>query len=129
MIVADASVWIDFFNGVETPQTWHLRKLLGRQLILVGDLVLVEVLQGFERERDFREAKALFEDLDCAEMGGYQLALASARNYRLLRKRGITVRKTIDVMIATFCIEHHHLLLHADRDFDRMLEPLGLVTL
>jgi predicted nucleic acid-binding protein len=129
MIIADSSVWIDFFNGRETQQTIRLKALLGREFILIGDLILAEVLQGFDRDADFRRAMALFDRLDCAEMAGYDLALKSARNYRLLRQQGITVRKTIDVMIATFCIEHGHVLLHADRDFERMREPLGLVTI
>jgi predicted nucleic acid-binding protein len=129
MIIADSSVWIDYFNGVESREADFLDDLLRRDFILMGDLILVEVLQGFDRDTDFRRAQALFDRLDCAEMAGYELALKSARNYRRLRQRGITVRKTIDVLIATFCIEHGHVLLHADRDFERMREPLGLVTI
>ena len=129
MVIADSSVWIDYFNGVESREADFLDDLLRRDFILIGDLILVEVLQGFDRDADFRRAQTLFGRLDCAEMAGYELALKNARNYRLLRQRGITVRKTIDVMIATFCIEHRHVLLHADRDFERMREPLGLVTI
>jgi len=129
MIVVDASVWIDYFNAVRSREADLLDDLLGREFLLIGDLILAEVLQGFDQEADFRRAQALLDRLDCAEMVGCALALSSARNYRLLRRRGITVRKTIDVMIATFCIEHGHVLLHADRDFDVMRQPLGLVTL
>lgn len=129
MIIADSSVWIDYFNGVKSREADFLDHLLRRDFVLTGDLILVEVLPGFERDVDYRRAKVLLDRLDCAEMAGYDLAIKSASNYRLLRRRGITVRKTIDVLIATFCIEHHHVLLHADRDFDRMAEALGLVTI
>lgn len=129
MIIADSSVWIDYFNGVKSREADFLDHLLRRDFVLTGDLILVEVLPGFERDVDYRRAKVLLGRLDCAEMAGYDLAIKSASNYRLLRRRGITVRKTIDVLIATFCIEHHHVLLHADRDFDRMAEALGLVTI
>ena len=129
MVIVDSSVWIDYFNGVRSRQTDLLDGLLGREFVLIGDLILAEVLQGFEQDGDFRRARALLGQLDCVEVGGCDLALSSARNYRLLRRRGITVRKTIDVMIATFCVERGHQLLHADRDFDLMREPLGLVTL
>ncbi len=129
MIVVDSSVWIDYFNAVGSRQTDLLDDLLGREFILIGDLILTEVLQGFDKDADFRRAQALLDRLDCAEMASCTLALLSARNYRLLRRRGITVRKTIDVVIATFCVEHGHVLLHADRDFDLMRVPLGLAIL
>jgi predicted nucleic acid-binding protein len=129
MIVIDSSVWIDYFNGIAARETELLDDLLEGELVLIGDLILAEVLQGFDQDADFRTAQTLFDQLDCAEMSGCDLALTSARNYRLLRRRGVTVRKTIDVMIATFCVEHGHELLHADRDFDLMRAPLGLVTL
>ena len=129
MILADSSVWIDYFNGKPTTQTHLLDELLGSDFVLAGDLIVAEVLQGFERDADFHQARRLFDTLDCAEIGGYDLAVASAQNYRILRKKGVTIRKTIDVMIATYCIESHHTLLHSDRDFDLMREPLGLVTL
>jgi predicted nucleic acid-binding protein len=129
MIIVDSSVWIDYFNAVESWPADLLDDLLGREFILIGDLILAEVLQGFDRDADFRRAQALLDRLDCVAMTSCALALTSARAYRLLRRRGITVRKTIDVMIATFCVEHGQVLLHADRDFDLMREPLGLVTL
>lgn len=129
MILVDSSVWIDFFNGRDTGPTRFLRDLLDRRFLAVGDLIVVEVLQGFLRDADVQEAGALFSRFPCFELSDCLLARQSARNYRLLRRRGITVRKTIDVIIATFCIEHGHTLLHSDRDFDLMREPLGLVTL
>jgi len=129
MVVVDSSVWIDAFTGRTTRETSFLKTLLGREFVAVGDLILTEVLQGFDRDAEFSRAKSLFDGFDCFEMCGYDIALASARNYRLLRRQGVTVRKTIDVIIATFCIEHSHVLLHSDHDFDRMREPLSLVTL
>ncbi len=126
MIVVDSSVWIDYFNGKITPQTNWLDVSLGNTLIIVGDLILTEVLQGFQNDKDFRIASELFSGMPFMTMGGRMLALQSAMNYRLLRKKGITVRKTIDVMIGTFCIHYQLPLLHDDRDFDPMAEFLGL---
>ena len=125
MIFVDTSVWIDYFNGVKSWQTDYLDDLLGREPIMTGDIVLAEVLQGFREDRDFRQADRLLSSLPYLDMLGRDMALKSARNYRVLRKKGITVRKTIDVMIATFCIEHGLTLLHDDRDFDPMT-ALGL---
>lgn len=129
MIVVDSSVWIDFFNGVETRQTDLLDELLGSRPILTGDLILVEVLQGFRDETDLREAQTAMESLLYAPMVGRDIALASAHNYRTLRAKGITTRKTIDMLIATFCIENGHQLLHNDRDFDLLAEHLDLAVL
>lgn len=129
MLLVDASVWIDFFNDVSSRQTAELDRFLTDPSLLMGDLILAEVLQGFRGDDPFRQAHQLLSRLSFANMGGYDIAYESARNYRRLRHMGITVRKTIDVMIATFCIVNHHVLLHADRDFERMREPLGLVTL
>lgn len=125
MIFVDTSVWIDYFNGEKTWQTDRLDKLLGREPIMTGDIVLVEVLQGFREDRDFQQAEKLLSSLPYLDMLGRGMALKSARNYRTLRKKGITVRKTIDVMIATFCIERGLTLLHDDRDFEPM-NTLGL---
>lgn len=125
MIVVDASVWIDYFNGRSTPQTERLDDLLGREPMLVGDIVLTEVLQGFKHEGDFREALRLLSLFDFEEMLGKNIAISSAVNYRKLRAKGITPR-TIDVVIGTFCIENGHSLLHADADFDPMERYLGL---
>ncbi len=129
MIVVDTSVWIDYFNGVVTRETALLDALLGVEPIVIGDLVLAEVLQGFGAEGDVRRARAALDRLLFQPMVGRAVALASARNYRALRVRGVTVRKTIDMLIATFCLENGHRLLHADRDFVPIVEHLGLETL
>jgi len=126
MILVDSSVWIDYFNGRQTAQTDWLDSALGKVPIVIGDLILTEVLQGFQSERDFRIARDILLRIPFMPMGGKELALESARNYRLLRKKGVTVRKTIDVMIGTFCIYHRIPLLHDDRDFDPMVKHLGL---
>ena len=126
MILVDSSVWIDYFNGRQTAQTDWLDCALGNVPIVIGDLILTEVLQGFQSERDFRIARDILLRIPFMPMGGKELALESARNYRLLRKKGVTVRKTIDVMIGTFCIYHRIPLLHDDRDFDPMVKHLGL---
>jgi predicted nucleic acid-binding protein len=126
MILVDSSVWIDYFNGHETPQTHKLDTLLGVEPIGIGDLILAEVLQGFRSDADFRIAQQLLLSLSVFDMVGADLALKSANNFRVLRKQGITIRKTIDVMIATFCIEQSHALLFADKDFLPCVEHLGL---
>lgn len=128
MILVDSSVWIDYFNGVICPETNLLDGFLGKESILMGDLILSEVLQGFSNDKDFQEAQQLLSLLPFREMLGHQVAIRSAENYRLLRMKGITVRKTIDVMIGTFCIFNQLPLLHRDRDFDPMEKWLGLNT-
>jgi predicted nucleic acid-binding protein len=129
MTFVDSSVWIDYFNGEKTAQSDWLNSALGNTPIIMGDLILTEVLQGFQSDRDFRTAKNLLLRLPFMPMGGQALALESATNYRLLRKKGVTVRKTIDVMIGTFCIHYRLPLLHDDRDFDPMVKFLGLKTI
>lgn len=129
MILVDSSVWIDFFNGEDTPQVTLLDNMLGDAPILVGDLILTEVLQGFKSNKDFETAKQALECFECRQMMGKDIALRSAENYRRLRKSGVTVRKTIDVLIATFCVENKFALLHSDRDFDPMEDILGLMIL
>ena len=129
MIVVDSSVWIDYFNGADTRETMLLHGLLVAEPVVIGDLVLAEVLQGFRRERDLRRAEAALRTLIFQPMAGRAVALASARNHRALRAVGVTVRRTIGVLIATFCIENGHSLLHADRDFDPMKRHLGLRAL
>jgi predicted nucleic acid-binding protein len=126
VIVVDTSVWVDYFNGRATPATDRLDFLLPRELLVIGDLILIEVLQGFRSARNFHRASEYLNTLDFRAMVGREVALASARNYRRLRERGVTVRKTIDVIIGTFCIESGHELLHSDRDFDPMARHLGL---
>ncbi|MCP3933185.1 MAG: PIN domain nuclease [Bacteroidetes bacterium] len=129
MNIIDSSVWIDFFNGLVTTETALLDQLLVREPVGIGDLILAEVLQGFTADQDYEAAKRHLKALPCFSMGGTQIALKSAENYRNLRKKGITNRKTIDMFIATFCIENNHILLHNDRDFDPMEHYLGLNTL
>ena len=126
MIVVDTSVWIDYFNGVNTPETDMLDAALGNQEILVGDLILTEVLQGFRRDADCTQARQLFDAFPVVTMLGAALARRSAEHYRALWARGVTVRKTINVMIGTYCIAHELPLLYADRDFDPMVRYLGL---
>ena len=126
MILIDSSVWIDYFNGNKTAQTDWLDSALGETPIIIGDLILTEVLQGFQSDKDFKIARDLLLRIPFMPMGGRELALESAMNYRLLRKKGVTIRKTIDVMIGTFCIHYRLPLLHDDRDFDPMVKFLGL---
>ena len=128
MILVDSSVWVDYFNGRVTPQTDRLDALLGVEPLAVGDLILAEVLQGFRRDADYRTARDLLTSLTLFEMLGVDAALRSAEHYRALRRRGVTVRKTADVIIATFCITGGHALLYSDRDFDPFVEHLGLVS-
>jgi len=118
LILVDSSVWIDYFNGNHTWQTNLLDDYLSDVPIIMGDLILTEVLQGFKFDKDFKIAKSFLSALPFCHMGGYNVAVQSAENYRKLRKSGITVRKTIDVIIATFCIIEGLTLLHDDRDFD-----------
>ena len=118
MILVDSSVWIDYFNGKRSWQTDLLDNYLSDVPIIMGDLILTEVLQGFKSDKDFKTAKSFLSLLPFRQMGGYNVAIQSAQNYRRLRKAGITVRKTIDVIIATFCIIYGLTLLHDDRDFD-----------
>lgn len=128
MILVDSSVWIDFFRGTDTPEADRLDALLGKEPLLIGDLILTEVLQGFTSERDFNQANRLLGSLDLIEIGGREIAIQAARNFRTLRALGVTVRKTIDTLIATRCIESGIALLHSDRDFDPFREHLGLQT-
>ena len=126
MILVDSSVWIDYFRGTQTPQTERLDGLLSSEPIAVGDLILTEVLQGFGSERDFNEARRLLTSLLVVELGGREIAIQAARNFRILRAQGVTIRKTIDTVIATRCIESGFTLLHSDRDFDPFVQHLGL---
>ncbi len=126
MTIVDSSVWIDFFNGKETPQTEKLEKLLYTEPISIGDIILTEVLQGFNSDPAFETAKNYLTQLPCHTLLNPVFAILSAINYRKLRKKGITIRKTIDMIIATFCIENGYTLLHSDRDFDLIQEHLGL---
>jgi predicted nucleic acid-binding protein len=129
VILVDSSVWIDYFRGNTTAQTERLDELLGRQKLGVGDLILTEVLQGFRDDKDFAAAYAELSSFTVVELGGEQVAIQAAKNFRALRKLGVTVRKTIDTVIATRCIEDGHTLLHSDRDFDPFVKHLGLRVL
>ena len=126
MIVVDTSVWIDFLNGRNAPSVRRLRELLGSEEIAVGDLMLCEILQGLDSERSAVEVEALLRRFEIVPMVGEAIATAAARNFRHLRRRGITVRKTIDLLIGTWCIENRRPLLHNDRDFRPMARHLGL---
>ncbi len=126
MIMVDTSVWIGYFNGKITEQTGILNKLLGKELILMGDLIYTEILQGFQKDTDFKTAKKLLDWLPFSNMLGKEIALSSARNYRALRKNGVTVRKTINVIIGTYCIKHNLHLLFSDKDFEPMVAYLEL---
>jgi predicted nucleic acid-binding protein len=126
VILVDSSVWIDYFRGRSTQPTDVLDGLLGREPLAVGDLILTEVLQGFTSEQDFRRARRLLGTLEVVTLGGEAVAVQAARNFRALRARGATVRKTIDTIIATRCIEDGHALLHDDRDFEPFVKYLGL---
>lgn len=128
MILVDSSVWINYFNGIYTWQTDLLDSYLSNIPVIIGDLILAEVLQGFKSNKDYETAKDLLSTLPFRQIGGYNVAIQSAQNYRILRKTGITVRKTIDVMIGTFCIMEGLPLLHDDRDFDPMVSHLSLRT-
>jgi predicted nucleic acid-binding protein len=128
MIVVDTSVWIDFFNGRPTAEVDALTELLGERPIVVGDLTLAEVLSGFRHDADYRKARSLLERCEFRPMVGKDVAVEAANNYRRLRRVGITVRKTVDVLIGTFCIVNGLPLLHSDRDFDALEEHLGLVV-
>ena len=125
-MLVDSSVWIDYFNGVESPATEVLDKSLGYEYIVVGDLVLTEVLQGFRRDRDYRMARDLLTEFELRTLLGPEQAMRVADNYRRLRKRGVTVRKTVDLMIASYCIQHGQPLLASDRDFLPIAGHLGL---
>jgi len=127
VIVVDSSVWIDFLNGRNAPHVRRLREILGMDEIIVGDLMLCEVLQGLESERAAQHVEALLRRFEIVSMAGDAIATAAARNFRSLRRRGITVRKTIDLLIGTWCIEHRHPLLHNDSDFRPMTRHLGLI--
>ena len=126
MIVVDSSVWIDFFHGVSTPEVERLDGLLGVTPLAIGDLVLVEVMQGFRTDQDVATARQLFRSLALLPMLGGSNAWKAAENVRQLRRKGITVRKTIDGIIATACIEANLPLLFSDRDFQPYVEYLGL---
>jgi len=126
MILVDSSVWINYFNGVINPETDLLDNLLDDEIIAIGDLIYTEVLQGFKKEKDFKRAQKLFDTLLFFEMLGKEQSVRTIKNFRFLRTKGITIRKTIDMIIATFCIDNSIQLLHNDKDFDLIAENLNL---
>ena len=126
MLIVDTSVWVDYFNGIENPQTDYLHTIVDRTPILIGDLILAEVLQGLRNDSDFEKVRRTLGKFAQVNMVSTALAVQSARNFRFLRQQGITVRKTIDSLIATYCIEQGHHLLHNDSDFDGYEKHLGL---
>ncbi len=128
MILVDSSVWIDYFNGIPTWQTDLLDTYLSKVPVVIGDLILTEVLQGFRSNTDYETAKKFLSALPFRQIAGYNVAVQSAQNYRFLRRTGVTVRKTINIIIATFCIMEGLILLHDDRDFDPMVSHFSLKT-
>lgn len=126
MVIIDTTVWIDYLGGVSNPHTHWLDRELNRQRLGLTDLILCEVLQGIRTDSEFVRVRQQLGFFEVYETGGVELAVASACNYRTLRAKGLTVRKTIDCLIATFCLEHGHELLHRDRDFDAFEEHFGL---
>jgi predicted nucleic acid-binding protein len=126
VILVDSSVWIDYFRGNMTPQTERLDSLLGSEPVAIGDLILTEVLQGFASDKEFNQAKKLLTLLIVVDLGGQDIAIQAAKNFRALRALGVTVRKTIDTVIATRCIEDGFTLIHSDRDFEPFVTHFGL---
>lgn len=126
MILVDSSVWIDYLNGTSNRQAERLDRLLGTQPLAIGDLILTEVLQGIDSDKLFRETQRVLTALTVFELGGKDVAIQAARNFRTLRSLGFTVHKTIDTVIATRCIESGFELLHNDREFDPFEKHLGL---
>ena len=126
MILVDSSVWVAYLNGHVSAETDYLDSILGTEPVAIGDLILTEVLQGFRKDADYRAARNLLTGLAVRELLGTPMAIKSADNYRMLRQRGITIRKTTNVIIATYCIEHSLSLLYADRDFDPFVKWLNL---
>jgi len=129
VIFVDSSVWIDFLRNDPTPEADRLKGLIGQVPLLVGDIILCEVLQGVPTERQALEVEAALRRFEVVAVVDDTVAVQAAANYRALRVRGITIRKTIDMLIGTFCLLNGHTLLHRDRDFDPMAEYLGLSVL
>lgn len=128
MILVDTSVWIDYLNGVQSQHTDALDSGIVEGTVAMGDLIFLEILQGIRDDREYRTTKKTLMTLDRLEMFGQGMPEKCADNYRALRKKGITIRKTTDVIIATFCIERRMPLLFIDRDFIPFVDDLGLLT-
>ncbi|WP_445665594.1 type II toxin-antitoxin system VapC family toxin [Fodinibius sp. AD559] len=126
MILVDTSVWIGYFNGVENKQTENLDRILSEQSVLIGDIILTKILEGFDSDKEFRLAKQALDPLDCVHLGGRSLVIKAASNFRFLRSKGVTIRKTVDMLIGSWCIEHEVELLQNDRGFDQIATQLPL---
>src|SRR5271165_2395607 len=126
MVVVDSTVWVDYFNGHQNPATQWLDANMGQEVIALIDVILCEVLQGVRDEKQFAVVSRQLSDFEVLPSGGKEMAVEVAGNFRELRKRGFTVRKTLDCWIATFCLREGHRLLHRDRDFDPFENELGL---
>ena len=129
MVIVDTSAWVEYFRGGEPAVVEKVDRCLAEDLVAIGDLVYCEVMQGVYSHRQRAEVSSLLLSLPRFGMVGFAVAERSAANYRLLRSRGITIRKTIDVLIGTFCAENALTLVHCDRDFDLMAPHIGLRTL
>jgi predicted nucleic acid-binding protein len=129
MILVDTNVWIDYFNGKQTWQTDALDNILSEEWVLIGDIILAEILQGFDKDSDYKKAKEALDTFECINIGGKKLAVKSAGNFRFLRSKGVTIRKTVDMLIGTWCLESDIELLHNDKDFDRIALHLPLKVL
>lgn len=129
MIIVDTTVWIDYLSGRDNSETDYLDRELSRQRLGLTDLILCETLQGLPDERSFTRVLQELRKFELFETGGEEMAILAARNFRWLRQHGRTVRKTIDCLIATFCLQHGHSLLHRDRDFDHFEQVLGLTVI
>jgi predicted nucleic acid-binding protein len=128
MVLVDTSIWIEYFRGIRSPQTDQLHELLDEERLATGDLIIVELMQGFKTKSQIAAARQIISRLEYFDLVGKDIAFKAADNYRFLRNKGMTIRKTIDIIIGTFCIENQFVLLHNDRDFEPLVEYLGLVT-
>jgi hypothetical protein len=126
VILVDSSVWIDYFRGTRDPHSDRLDSLLGSEPLAIGDLILAEVLQGCDADADFNRVNDLLGSLIIVELGGKEIAVQAAKNLRILRAKGVTIRQTIDTIIATRCISDGLSLLYRDKDFDPFVRYLGL---
>jgi len=128
MILVDTSIWIDYFNGIENQETNILDIALIDGRVAMGDIIFMEILQGFRSDRDYNQAKTTLSTLDQYELLGQNMSIKCADNYRALRKKGVTIRKTADVIIASFCIDQKIPLLFSDRDFMPFIQHLNLIS-
>jgi predicted nucleic acid-binding protein len=129
VIIVDTTVWVDYLRGTRNPETEWLEKEADRKRLGLTDLILWEVLQGVRNEQEFGQVRTELQRFELFETGGEELAIAAARNYRRIREEGLTVRRTIDCLIATFCVMNGHALLHRDRYFDPFEQILGLAVI